>query len=146
MDRSDMSVAEALQAARADGIHVEIDGDSIVLEAELAPPAQMLESLRAHKPEILELLQAERRAVLRHIADHFQSSPLGQCAHCGGGRRANDPFVLVFVGEHRADFHASCHPAWVAEQEAKARVALGIEAPADVGAEHDASCIETRVQ
>ena len=129
MDRSDMSVAEALKAARAVGIHVEIDGDSIVLEAEQAPPAQILDTLRAHKPEILELLQAERRAVLRHIADHFQSSPLGQCAHCGGERRADDPFVTIFVGEDRADIHASCHPAWIAEQEANARVALGIDPP-----------------
>ena len=129
MDRSDMSVAEALKAARAVGIHVEIDGDFIVLEAEQAPPAQILDTLRAHKPEILELLQAERRAVLRHIADHFQSSPLGQCAHCGGERRADDPFVTIFVGEDRADIHASCHPAWIAEQEANARVALGIDPP-----------------
>ena len=129
MDRSDMSVAEALKAARAVGIHVEIDGASIVLEAEQAPPAQIFDTLRAHKPEILELLQAERRAVLRHIADHFQSSPLGQCAHCGGERRADDPFVTIFVGEDRADIHASCHPAWIAEQEANARVALGIDPP-----------------
>ena len=49
--------------------------------------------LRAHKPEILELLQAERRAVVRHIANHFQSSPPGRCALCGGGSRADDPFV-----------------------------------------------------
>jgi hypothetical protein len=118
MEQSDMSVAEALKAARAAGIQVGIDGDAIVLEAEHAPPAQMLDTLRARKPEILELLQAERRAVLRHIADHFQSSPLGQCAHCGGDRRADDPFVTIFVGEDRADIHASCHPAWVAEREA----------------------------
>jgi hypothetical protein len=116
MEQSDMSVAEALRAARAAGIQVGIDGDAIVLEAEHAPPAQMLDTLRARKPEILELLQAERRAVLRHIADHFQSSPLGQCAHCGGDRRADDPFVTIFVGEDWADIHASCHPAWIAER------------------------------
>src|SRR5208283_2102364 len=63
-----MSAAEALEAARAIGVKVEVDGDDLVLEAEQAPPAQMLDALRAHKPEILELLQAERRAVLRHIA------------------------------------------------------------------------------
>jgi hypothetical protein len=101
-----------------------------VLEAESPPPPQVFDMLRARKPEILELLQAERRAVLRHIADHFQSSPLGQCAHCGGDRRADDPFVTIFVGEDRADIHASCHPAWIAGQEANARAGLGID-PAD---------------
>jgi hypothetical protein len=141
-----VSALDIIRIARAAGAKLIVDGSSLVLEAESPPSPQVFDMLRAHKPEILELLQAERRAVLRHIADHFQSSPLGQCAHCGGGRRPDDPFVLVFVGEDRADFHASCHPAWVAEQEAKARVALGIEAPADVSAEHEAFCIETRVQ
>ena len=58
---------------------------------------QMFNMLRRHKPEILELLQAERRAVLRHITDHFQSSPLGWCAYCGSGERSGDPFVALFV-------------------------------------------------
>ena len=71
----------------------------------------------------------EPRALVRWIADHFQSSPLGQCAHCGSDRRADDPFVTIFVGEDRADIHASCHPAWITEQEANARAALGIELP-----------------
>jgi hypothetical protein len=58
--------------------------------------------------------------------------------------RGDDPFVLVFVGKDRADLHASCHPEWVAKQEAEARVALGIETP--VRPECDASCIETRAK
>lgn len=134
-----MSALDIIRIARAAGAKLIVDGSSLVLEAESPPPPQVFDMLRAHKPEILELLQAERRAVLRHVADHFQSSPLGQCALCGGGSCADDPFVLVFVGEDRADFHASCHPAWIAEQEAKARVALGIETLADIFAEHDAS-------
>ena len=124
-----MSVAEALKAARAAGIQVGIDGDAIVLEAEHAPPAQMLDTLRAHKPEILELLHAERRAVVRHIANHFRSSPPGRCAYCGGDSRVGDPFVAIFVGNDRADVHASCHSAWTAEQVVAARVALGVDPP-----------------
>ena len=54
--------------------------------------------------------------------------------------------MLVFVGEDRADLHASCHPAWVAEQEAEARVALGIETSVDIRRERDASYIETRAK
>jgi len=72
----------------------------------------------------------ERRALLRWMADNLRSSPPGVCAHCGGGSQSDDPFVILFVGEDRAELHASCHPIWLAEQEAKARAALGIE-PAD---------------
>ena len=141
-----MSALDVIRIARAAGAKLVVDGASLVLEAESPPPPQVFDMLRAHNPEILELLQAERRAVLRHIADHFQSSPLGQCAHCGGDRRADDPFATIFVGEDRADIHASCHPAWVAELEAEARVALGIETPVGIRPESDASHVETRAK
>jgi hypothetical protein len=75
------------------------------------------------------LLRDERRAVVSWIADNFRSSPIGQCALCGDGKRDDDPFVLVFVGEERAELHSSCHPAWVAEQEAEGCAALGIDPP-----------------
>jgi hypothetical protein len=39
-------------------------------------------------------------------------------------RRAGDPFVTIFVGDDRADVHASCHPKWFARQETEARAAL----------------------
>jgi hypothetical protein len=63
----------------------------------------------------------EPRALVRWIADHFQSSPLGQCTHCGSDRRADDPFVTIFVGEDHAELHVGCYPAWVALQESEAR-------------------------
>ena len=140
-----MSALDVIRIARAAGANLMVDGSSLVLEGE-SPPPQVFDMLRAHKPEILELLQAERRAVVRYIANHFQSSPPGRCAVCGDGKREDDPFVLVFVGEDRADLHASCHPAWVAQQEAEARVALGIETPVDIRPECDASRIETRAK
>jgi hypothetical protein len=124
-----MSAAEAIVAARAAGVHLGIDGSSLVLEAQDTPSPQLLDVLRAHKFEILDMLRDERRAVLVWINDNFRASQFGACAHCGGGECPADPFVLIFVGETRADIHASCHPAWNAQQEAKARVALGIENP-----------------
>lgn len=124
-----MTAVEALNAARAVGIRLETDGDSLVLEAEYAAPPQVLDMLRAHKPEVLGLLCDERRAVIMWINDHFQSSPLGQCIHCGRGSRKNDPFVALFVGDDSADIHASCHPEWIIEREAEARIALDIETP-----------------
>jgi hypothetical protein len=142
-----ISAADALRLARRNGFKLGVDGDELVYEVPDYPIAYpIIDSLRQYKHEIVDLLRDERRAVVRWIADNFRSSRIGQCAQCSGGMREDDPFVLVFVGEDRADLHASCHPAWVAKQEAGARVALGIEIPADISAEHDASYIETRVQ
>src|SRR5690348_10675116 len=58
MERSAMSAAEALRAARTSGIDVRIDGDDLALEAPAAPPAELLELLARYKPEIVALLQS----------------------------------------------------------------------------------------
>ena len=73
--------------------------------------------------------QDERRALVRWMADNFQSSPPGFCADCGGGSRSDDPFVILFVGEDRADIHASCYPRWLAKQEWCARVSIHSSSP-----------------
>ena len=70
------------------------------------------------------LVREERRAVVRWINDHFASSPIGECAHCGRGARPDDPFVMLFAGEDRADVHASCWGSWQAEQEDRALAAV----------------------
>ena len=135
-----ISAVDALRLARRSGFKLEVDGDDLVYEV---PDDRLAYSiigvLRRHKRQIVDLLRDERRAVVRWIADNFRSSPIGQCALCGGGKREDDPFVLVFVGEARADLHAVCHPIWLAEQEAKAHFALGIETTVGVSAERDAS-------
>ena len=122
-------VLYAIRIARAVGAKLSADGRSLVLEADNPPPQEVFDDLRAHKPEILELLGEERRAIVMWINNHFKSSAPGRCAQCGDDSRVGDPFVAIFVGEDRAEIHASCHPAWVAEQEAEARVALGIDPP-----------------
>jgi NAD(P)H-hydrate repair Nnr-like enzyme with NAD(P)H-hydrate epimerase domain len=129
-----MSALDFVRVARAAGARLSADGASLVVEAEDPLPPQVFDMLRAHKPEILELLHAQRRAVVRYVNEQFQSSPLGQCAYCGGGSRSGDAFVAMFAGENRADIHAMCHPAWIAAQEARARVALGIDAQVGDGA------------
>jgi hypothetical protein len=123
-----VNAAQALTAARAAGIQVAIDGDSIVLEAECPPPTPVLDMLRAHKPEIIDCLRAQRSAIVRYLNDHFESSLPGRCAHCGGGC-GSDPFVALFCGTDHAELHAGCHPGWVALRESEARVALGIDPP-----------------
>ena len=55
-----MSAAQALSAARAVGIHLEVDGDDLLLEASAPPPGAILEVLSQHKAEILALLRPGR--------------------------------------------------------------------------------------
>jgi hypothetical protein len=55
-----MSAAEALKAARAVGIHLEVDGDDLVLEAPAPPPSAILEVLSQHKAEIVAVLRPGR--------------------------------------------------------------------------------------
>ena len=125
-----VSAAEAIKIARRRGFKLEVEGRDLVYEAPDDPIVYpIIDNLRRHKPEILELLQAERRAVLRHIADNFHSLPLDRCAHCGGDRNPSDPFVALFCGTDHAKLHAGCYPAWVAQQETEARAALGIDPP-----------------
>lgn len=53
-----MSAAEALKAARAAGIHVEIDGNDLVLEAPTAPAPAILDQLSRHKVSIVAHLKS----------------------------------------------------------------------------------------
>jgi hypothetical protein len=126
-----MTVDDVLRMAKAAGVTVLVEGYDLVLEYADDPPAHLVTMLRRYKPELVSALrmrQAEQRSLITQwINDHFVSSPPGVCAQCGGGERAGDPFVLLFVGNDRADVHGSCHPAWQATREAEARRALGLE-------------------
>ena len=126
-----MTVTEALELARSQGVEVTLDGDELVLEAEVAPPPGLLAILGRGKWDIgaaLRLREAEeRRRIVQWVNDHFASSPPGVCAHCGDGLRSEDTLVLLFVGNDRGEVHASCHPTWLAEREAEACRALGID-------------------
>jgi hypothetical protein len=125
-----MTVEEALELARRHGVNVVLEGDSLHLEADAPPPNGLLAILGRGKWDIVAALRlreaGERRRIVQWVNDHFASSPPGVCAHCGGGPRPDDPFVLLFVGNDRGEVHASCHSAWLAQQEAQARSALGL--------------------
>ncbi len=100
-----------------------INIDSMIVESEDRKAAHVQPAV----PAVLavEAVHDERRAIVRCVNDHFRSSPPGVCTHCGRGSREDDPFVILFVGEDRADLHASCHSIWLRGEEEKARVALG---------------------
>jgi hypothetical protein len=131
-----VTVDDALHLARSYGVRVVLDGDGLALEADAPPPPAVLAILGQGKWDIvaaLRLREAEKRLVARWINDRFTTSPAGICIHCGEGPRLEDPFVLMFVGDNRADVHGSCHAAWLTEREGKARRALGLEAQPVVG-------------
>ena len=125
-----MTVEEALELARRHGVNVMLDGDSLHLEADAPPSNGLLAILGRGKWDIVAALRLreaeERRRIVQWVNNHFASSPPGVCAHCGDGPRSDDSFVLLFVGNDRGEVHASCHSAWIAQQEAQARSALGL--------------------
>jgi hypothetical protein len=123
-----VNAMEAIRVARACGARLSTEGMSLVLEADSPPSSSVVDALRTHKGEVLELLRGERWAIIKWINDHFESSPPGVCGHCLGGSRPADPFVTLFVGEDRADIHASCYLPWLAEKEAQAQIALATSA------------------
>ena len=124
---------EGVELARSQSVEVTLDGDDLVLEAEAAPPPGLLAILGRGKWDIVAAFRLreaeERRRIVQWVNDHFASSPPGVCAHCGDGPRSEDPFVLLFVGNDRGEAHASCHSAWMAQQEPGAQSARA-EGPA----------------
>jgi hypothetical protein len=135
-----VTVTEALQLARSRGVEVTLDGDDLVLKAEVAPPPRLLAILGRGKWDIVAALRLreaeERRRIVQWVNDHFTPSPPGVCAHCGDGPRPDDPFVLLFVGSDRGEVHSSCHSTWLAEREAEARTALRLQCPSDERSSH----------
>jgi hypothetical protein len=59
MEGAIVNAAKALNAARAVGIEVDLDGDDLVLEASAPPPAAILDDLSRHKAGIAALLRPE---------------------------------------------------------------------------------------
>jgi hypothetical protein len=137
MERPTVTVDEALSLARSYGVNVTLDGDALALEADAPPPPGVLAILGRGKWDIIAALRQrqaeERRRIVQWVNDRFTTSPAGICIHCGEGPRLEDPFVLMFVGDNRADAHGSCHAAWLTEREGEARRALGLEAQPVVG-------------
>jgi hypothetical protein len=53
-----MNASEALNAVRAAGINIKVDGDDLVLEAAAPPPSDVLDALSYHKLSIVALLRS----------------------------------------------------------------------------------------
>jgi hypothetical protein len=55
-----MSAVHALKLARSAGIRIGIDGDALTLDANTAPPSDVLELLVLHKAQVIALLRTGR--------------------------------------------------------------------------------------
>jgi hypothetical protein len=96
-----MSAADVLQAARAAGVVIDVDGDDLVLEASVQPPDDVLEALSSHKAEIVALLrpdssQTSWRVLYEERAAHWSL----------GGRRAPAEAESLAWGELQVRWHA----------------------------------------
>ena len=52
-----MSAVHALKLARAAGVRIGIDGDALTLDADIAPPPEVIDLLARHKAQVIALLR-----------------------------------------------------------------------------------------
>jgi hypothetical protein len=122
-----MTPSDIIEKARQAGLTLTLDalGTGLELSANTEPPDSVVELVKAHKPDIVAHLQAERRRINFWVANQIISWPPDSCLHCRK-RIIEHPWVELAAGNDVARFHQACHSAWLAAQEAAARRALGI--------------------
>ena len=122
-----MSPADLIEKARRCGVSLTLNdaGTGLSLWADGDPPEEVVELLKAHKPDIVAHLQTERRRVNHWIANQIIDWPRDNCLHCRKPITAH-PWIDLRNGEAMARFHQSCHDSWRVEQETLARRALGL--------------------
>jgi hypothetical protein len=72
-----MSAVEAVRLARAAGIELTLDGNGLQLDAASEPPSSVIEELRRHKHEIVELLRCEHDR-LEGLQHTLKPGPYGE--------------------------------------------------------------------
>jgi hypothetical protein len=90
-----MSAVRALGAARAFGVHLEADGDDLLLEASGPPPDAVLDALSRHKPEVVRLLHSAKEGCSPeywHVLFHQRAA----FAEFAGGLPRADAEVQAF--------------------------------------------------
>ncbi len=55
-----MNAAKAIRLAEASGIRIGVEGTHLILDADLEPPVDVVNAIRRHKAEIIELLTIPR--------------------------------------------------------------------------------------
>ncbi len=86
-----MSGLELLEQVRSQGVEVYSLGDRFRLRPAYRLTPELIETLRAHKAEVLEALRAEQQAGLERV-EPWQppGGTTDRCPSCGGGLQPND--------------------------------------------------------
>jgi hypothetical protein len=116
---------KAIKLAERHGVVIRLNatGDGLALEAEAAPPSDLVEVLREAKAEIVAALR--RQAVVQWVNDRFAPSPPDVCAAgCGRPGLPLAPLIPVFVGEDQAWFHEPCYKQWLEKRYGEAALSL----------------------
>jgi hypothetical protein len=123
-----MNPAEIVEKARRHGVTVTLNdaGTGLSLSADGDLPDEVVELLKAHKPDIVAHLQTERRRINHWIADKLIDWPPSHCLHCRKPIVVGQTWTAVANGRVEARFHKDCHGAWLAQQEVAARRAIGL--------------------
>ncbi len=87
----------------------------------LAGIGELPETVRDRSIEIEMKRDPRLLRRIERIVEHFLGDDERPIPDLVTGLVLQLAFVTIFVGKDRADLHTSCHPAWVAEQEAEAR-------------------------
>lgn len=123
-----MSAAALLERCRAAGVSLVADGDVLRVKAGLAPPADLLAELKAHKAEVLAALSAEvappRDLSLDELATWLRTE--GVCLVQRDGR-------LIFTGPdgRGASYPAAALQAFVDSHHDELLARLTVADPAD---------------
>jgi hypothetical protein len=91
-----MTAAQALQAAHAAGIQVRIDGDDLLLEAAVPPPAEVIDLLSRNKTVILAMLRPDADGWSAQDWQTFFDERAG-IAEFDGGLPRSDAEVQAFA-------------------------------------------------
>ncbi len=84
-----MSAVEALRLAQASGVHLGVDGDDLILDADLEPPVEVVEAIRQNKAEIVALLTTPGSDWSAEDWRAYFDERVGTAEHDGGLSRAD---------------------------------------------------------
>ncbi len=121
-----MSPADVAEKARRCGVSLALNdaGTGLSLSADSAPSQEIVDLVCDARDVLVAHLQ-QKRAIRAWINDSFTAGKPGVCMHCGGHWLADESIITVCCGADHGNLHEACSKAWEAEQDRRARKALG---------------------
>ena len=81
-----MSALEILATARAVGVRLSLDGDKVIAESPDKVPAELVEAIRAAKPDLLRVLRQRESPPEDSLADAVAAYFTAPSSHHGPAR------------------------------------------------------------